>query len=93
MGGPALGLLEEADFDEGAVTLEAGDTLAVVTDGATEAVSPGDDEFGDDRVAAILRGPTMSAADRVSALIRAIHAWTGPAGCSDDLTVLVMTAL
>jgi sigma-B regulation protein RsbU (phosphoserine phosphatase) len=93
MGGPALGLLEEAEFEEGAVTLEAGDTLAVVTDGATEALSPGDDEFGDERVAAVLRGPVMSASDRVSALVDAIHAWTGPAGCSDDLTVLVMTAL
>ena len=41
VGGPAVGLLEEAAFPEGEVQMAPGDTLAIVTDGATEALSPG----------------------------------------------------
>jgi hypothetical protein len=26
-------------------------------------------------------------------LVEAVHAWTGPAGCADDLTALVLRAL
>jgi sigma-B regulation protein RsbU (phosphoserine phosphatase) len=93
-GGPALGLLEEATFEEGAVSLESGDVVAMVTDGATEAMSPEDVEFGDDRVADALRLEAEGgAADRVARLVKAIDAWTGPAGCSDDLTILVLRAL
>ena len=36
-----LGLLDEVSFEVGEVALEPGDLLAVVTDGATEALSPG----------------------------------------------------
>ena len=50
-GGPVLGLLDDVALEAGEVALEPGDLLAVVTDGVTEALSPGGDEFGDERVA------------------------------------------
>ena len=40
-GGPVLGLLDEVGFECGEVLLAPGDVLAMVTDGATEALSPG----------------------------------------------------
>ena len=40
-GGPVLGLLEDVAFEAGELRLEPGDLLAMVTDGATEALSPG----------------------------------------------------
>ena len=43
------------DLRGGRARLEPGDLLAVVTDGATEALSPADDEFGDERVRRALR--------------------------------------
>ena len=49
-GGPALGLLAEGSYEVGEVTLGPGDLVAMVTDGVTEAWSPDDQEFGDDRV-------------------------------------------
>jgi serine phosphatase RsbU (regulator of sigma subunit) len=86
-----LGLLEDAVFEEGAVVLAEGDLLAVVTDGVTEAVSPGDEEFGDERVGATLRTAEARAGPALRGLVRAVEEWTGPAdGFGDDLTVLIM---
>src|SRR5687768_10961626 len=53
-GGPVLGLLNEVRFECGEVLFASGDVLAMVTDGATEALSPDEEEFGDERVAAAL---------------------------------------
>ena len=51
-GGPVLGLLESARYEHGARSSSVPATLvAMVTDGATEALSPDDEEFGDDAAA------------------------------------------
>ncbi|HEY6549549.1 MAG TPA: SpoIIE family protein phosphatase [Vicinamibacteria bacterium] len=92
-GGPVVGLLAEAVFEEGEAVLEPGDTLVLVTDGATEALSPDDRELGDAGVCAALRTAAGgSAQTHLDALLRAVHAWTGPVGCSDDLTALILRA-
>jgi sigma-B regulation protein RsbU (phosphoserine phosphatase) len=93
-GGPVLGLLEDAAYEVGEVTLAPGDMVVMVTDGVSEAASPDDREFGDERVLEALRPRRgASAAQALDALVAAVMAWTGPAGCSDDLTVLVLKAL
>lgn len=89
-GGPALGLLEDARFDQGRLALRPGDVVAVVTDGATEALSPVEEEFGDERVFEALSGDGGEAA--LLALFEAVHRWSGERGCSDDLTALVLKA-
>ena len=94
VGGPALGLLEDVAYEEGEALLRDGDLLAMVTDGATEAFSPEDVEFGDDRLTDTLRAcghePAPVALRR---LVEAAQGWAGAAGCSDDLTALVLRAL
>lgn len=94
VGGPVLGMLEDATFEVGEVTLGSGDIVGVVTDGATEAASPEDEEFGDERVDQVLgaaRG--CQSAEIVSRLVNSVREWAGPRGCSDDLTALVLRAL
>jgi serine phosphatase RsbU (regulator of sigma subunit) len=58
-GGMALGMapdeLFEATLDEGRVVMEAGDLLALYTDGVNEACNAGGEEFGRDRLADSLR--------------------------------------
>jgi sigma-B regulation protein RsbU (phosphoserine phosphatase) len=92
-GGPVLGLLEEVTLEPGEVELGTGDLLAAVTDGVTEATSPADQEFGDERVRQALAAQNGSGAQATLAgLIAAVDGWAGPAGCSDDLTALILRA-
>jgi serine phosphatase RsbU (regulator of sigma subunit) len=66
----------------------------MVTDGATEASSPEDEEFGDERVVAALQASHRApAAHALSHLLTTVEAWTGAAGCTDDLTALLLKAL
>jgi sigma-B regulation protein RsbU (phosphoserine phosphatase) len=92
-GGPVLGLLDEVRLEPGELLFEPGDLLAAVTDGATEATDPAGLEFGDERVRQTLAAePGGGAAATLRALIGAVDRWTGPAGCSDDLTAVILKA-
>jgi phosphoserine phosphatase RsbU/P len=94
VGGPVLGLLEDARFEAGEVVLAPGELLVMVTDGATEALSPDEVEFGDERLGEALRAAAGEDASGVLArLLEAVQAWAGSAGCSDDLTALVLKAV
>jgi sigma-B regulation protein RsbU (phosphoserine phosphatase) len=92
-GGPVLGLLEDVALESGEVAFAPGDLLAAVTDGVTEALSPAGEEFGDGRVfRALAGGEGGSAASTLESLVAAVDAWAGPAGCTDDLTALILRA-
>jgi len=92
-GGPVLGLLEDVALEAGEVDLGAGDVVAAVTDGVTEAVNSRDEEFGDERVRRVLaEAAGRGAAEALSALVAAVDAWAGAAGCTDDLTALILGA-
>jgi sigma-B regulation protein RsbU (phosphoserine phosphatase) len=93
IGGPVVGLLEDAAFEAGEVVLRPGDLLATVTDGVTEAMTPAGEEFGDARtLTALRRARGRNAEDAIQALVEAVAGWTSVAGCSDDLTVLTLRA-
>jgi sigma-B regulation protein RsbU (phosphoserine phosphatase) len=92
-GGPALGILGGASFEVGQLELEHGDTLAMVTDGVTEANSPEEREFGDEGVCTTLRTLSAGSASAIlEGLIESVSEWAGAAGCSDDLTALILKA-
>ena len=93
-GGPVLGLIEGLRYEAGEVALAPGDVVAMVTDGATEAFSPDERELGDERLLQALTVGTGASAERqLQILLDAVSAWTAEAGCSDDLTALVLKAL
>jgi CheY-like chemotaxis protein len=75
-------------FEEDVVRIEPGDVLVMFSDGITEALSAGDEEFGDDRLAALVAPRrTEPAAVLVDGIISAVtlHARGMPQG--DDMTV------
>ncbi len=93
VGGPVLGLVDDVVLEEGEVEFGPGDLLAAVTDGVTEALSPAGEEFGDERVRRVLAETAgRGAAATLSALVAAVDAWAGTAGCTDDLTALILGA-
>jgi sigma-B regulation protein RsbU (phosphoserine phosphatase) len=92
-GGPVLGLLEAPTYETAEVEMVPGELVAMVTDGATEALSQDEEEFGDERLRDLLASASAESAERVVRRVsEGVRAWTGPAGCSDDLTLLVLKA-
>jgi len=86
---PAVGLLPDAEFPEHCLQLHSGDRLYAFTDGLVEALSPTQEEFGEDRIlqtAARLRGTELDAS--VCQLIDAANAWRGGRGPTDDQCVV-----
>jgi sigma-B regulation protein RsbU (phosphoserine phosphatase) len=54
-GGPVVGLLNQAAYDDGVVALAPGDRVVVFSDGVSEAMSLAGEEFGDDRILQLLQ--------------------------------------
>jgi len=93
-GGPVLGVLKGAAFETGVRPLGAGRLLAIVTDGVTEQRSPGDEEYGEGRTLELLRSCREESAEEVvHRLLREITSWSGSAGCSDDLTAVIVKGM
>ena len=55
-GGMALAALNEVTYAERSVAIDPGDTILFFTDGITEAMAPGGEEYGMDRLIALLAG-------------------------------------
>ncbi len=91
-GGLLLGVMKDMPYKRGSVDLLPGDILVSFTDGVTEAMSPEEEEFHEDRLEAILREHQDESAQHILDAIRtAIVDFTGSeTQLSDDLTMIVM---
>jgi serine phosphatase RsbU (regulator of sigma subunit) len=93
-GGPVVGLLEFAPYDQESVQLVPGDTIIVFSDGVSEALSTSGEEFGDDRLQAIAEASlSATTADLVDLVVSEVRAFTKGAPQSDDITVMVIRYL
>jgi phosphoserine phosphatase RsbU/P len=90
-GGPALGVLEGATYEEGIVMLAAGDMLVLFTDGVVEATNDNNVEFGLKRLVQTLRASQSLAARKViRAVMDATRAFSGTDSYADDFTLSVV---
>jgi serine phosphatase RsbU (regulator of sigma subunit) len=90
--GMPLGLLPDmTPYGEATVALEPGDTLVLFSDGVTEAQDARGDEFGEERLLAVLRDASgAGAAEMVDRVFGAIDAFAGHTPQFDDITLLVV---
>jgi sigma-B regulation protein RsbU (phosphoserine phosphatase) len=91
VGGPIVGLFEHAVFEEETVVLSPGDWLIVFSDGVSEAMSASGDEYGEERILAVVdKEPELSPADLLKAIFADVRVFTKGAPQSDDITALVL---
>jgi phosphoserine phosphatase RsbU/P len=89
-GGLPLGIEPSAVYETGTVSLRAGDTLVMFTDGVVEAFNESGEEFGNGRwLNAIRNLPTGTAAQTLQYLMRQVDDFVGATRQSDDITCLV----
>jgi serine phosphatase RsbU (regulator of sigma subunit) len=92
--GVALGILEDAAFEEGEVALAAGDRLLLYTDGIVEAENARDEEYGEGRLDAMLVARRSEpAASLVSSIRDEVLAFCGGVRPRDDMTLMVLDRL
>ena len=93
-GGPVVGLLEFAPYGEGQVKLNDGDTIVMFSDGVSEALNAGGDEFGDARLEEVASAvKDQSSSEIVERIVSAVRTFTKGAPQSDDITVMVIRYL
>ena len=90
-GGPVIGLLPFAKYEEQRCVLQPGDLLLAYTDGISEAMSDHEEEWGEDRMlAAAQTFPDGCAQQVLEHLFAEADRFTGNAPQFDDMTLLVL---
>jgi phosphoserine phosphatase RsbU/P len=84
-----LGLFKEWDCSIGELRLFPGDTLALYTDGITEAFNPADEEYGEERlIEALRRHRELSSRGLLESIVDEVRQFS-PHEQHDDITLIV----
>jgi phosphoserine phosphatase RsbU/P len=92
-GGAVVGLLPKNIYEQGSVRLGSGDLLLGFTDGISEAMNRGYEEWGEERMVAAVRAQgDCPAAELIRRLLKEADKFTDGAPQHDDMTVIVIRA-
>lgn len=94
-GGLLLGVVADAVYERGSVKLETGDVLFLFTDGVTEAMSPEEEEYGEERLEKLLQDTRhLTASEILNAVREDIRVFTEDVPVlSDDITMIVIKSV
>jgi sigma-B regulation protein RsbU (phosphoserine phosphatase) len=89
--GVILGILPNVTYESQTCKLDVGDVVVLFSDGVTEAMPPGvDEEFGENRLAAVLAEHNFSSAQTIiEAINQQVVTWTQGMPPADDVTLVV----
>ncbi len=92
-GGIPLGMFRDTRYYEYYLPIEAGQVLALYTDGIVEATNAAGEEYGRDRLAQqVLAGRALSAKELIKLIHADMLAWTDGRGAGDDVTFVIVKA-
>jgi serine phosphatase RsbU (regulator of sigma subunit) len=93
-GGLPLGAFSNSEYREAAIALEAGDVIAIYTDGITETTNAAEEEFGEARLERLLReNAHRSAADLCRVILESVDRFRADRLQHDDMTLLIARVL
>jgi phosphoserine phosphatase RsbU/P len=91
-GGPPVGLLPDATYVQTRIDLQAGDLLALFTDGVSEAMNGAEEEWGESNLIEVLRAVRCKEPTEIArAAFAAADDFAGNAPQHDDMTLLVFS--
>ncbi|MBC8077394.1 MAG: serine/threonine-protein phosphatase, partial [Chloroflexales bacterium] len=89
--GIAMGVIEEVTLSQSQTVLEPGDVLVCYTDGVTEAINATEEQFGVDRLRAVITHEHGQSAQRIlNAIYEAVDRFTSGQPPFDDITLVVL---
>jgi sigma-B regulation protein RsbU (phosphoserine phosphatase) len=87
----ALGIVANAEVEAITTPLEPGDRLLLYTDGITEASNSADEEYGEERLHALLsERRELNGGELIDALLADVLAFCGRVRPRDDMTLLLL---
>jgi len=90
-GGLVLGILSSFPFQEETIALSSGDVLLIYSDGITEAVNAGNEDFGEHRLITLAQqNLALPAGALIEKIIAAVMAFAGNVPQRDDITLVVV---
>jgi sigma-B regulation protein RsbU (phosphoserine phosphatase) len=90
-GGVVLGLFEHAVFEEETLQLTPGDVIIAFSDGVSEALNEGGEEFSDHRLLASIEAHRSKTPQvMLDGLLADVRAFCGQATPNDDVTMVVV---
>jgi len=90
-GGPVVGLIPEASYQQCVLTMEPGDVLLGYTDGISEAMNRQEEEWGEDRmIAKAANCLYLSAQQMLDSLLEGADRFASGAPQHDDMTLVIM---
>jgi len=92
--GFVLAGIEDFPYTTGEITFSPGDRILMFTDGVTEALNPGEELFGDERLIAALNRPdlfNLGVTELVHAVRKEISVFADSAPQADDITILALS--
>lgn len=90
-GGTIIGMFAQSNYEEATLNLQSGDVLIAFSDGVTEAHSPSEEEFGEQRLKDLLRRVAhLPINDMASRILEELKFWMADAPQYDDLTFVLM---
>jgi len=94
VGGVPLGIMEDAPYESGTVTMQPGDWLAIFTDGVVEAENTALEEYGEQRLIAMLHsGVMLTPAALLNSIMVDLDRFAGNAPQHDDVTCMLLKAI
>jgi len=92
-GGTVVGLFSPMTFEQAEIQIQPGDLLLAFTDGITEPENIYGEEFGEERLLAVVRRAVNAPPQTLTEEIyRSVSDWTGSPELQDDMTLLVAKA-
>jgi hypothetical protein len=93
-GGLPIGIRADAPYQSGSVLLAAGDWLVIFTDGMVEAVNTLDEEYGEQRLLAVVASAAeASPTDMMQRIFTALDVFVGNTPQHDDVTCLLVKVM
>jgi len=93
-GGLPLGIMPFAEYEVGTAQLGTGDVLVIYSDGVSEANNLAEDEFGMDRLTAVISANVGRNASGIRDKVEsALSEFTGTAAPNDDITLVIVKKL
>jgi sigma-B regulation protein RsbU (phosphoserine phosphatase) len=89
--GVPLGLLEDVEYETALVRLEPGDVVVFCSDGITDNLNPGREEFGRERLLELVQeNYELAPTELVELIFEHVNAWAHGRAAFDDQTVVAL---